>query len=666
MGQSVALNPNLRVLMPLFRERCACIRRMVRNCHETVSGELIHRLRSKILVRLEKPTKAQLHEELELIGALSVTIDLIAQGWRVVTTSPEVVLGFTNGLSPEAEKERIRHVHLIDRDEQLRKPATRSFIKGMEKRRLTTEGWHSIYSVMRDGASLGQELSAIRTAADPEAKLEQLRRTVKPYIQFVESDAYCEQTGLRLQDIWRYFRHTWVNSYKSVPGRSMMILIRDGAVKYHPVIGIACLASSVVQQSARDKWIGWDAESAIEHFRNSTNPKRDAAWLVAEVDRFIKNIYLKDLLDSAIISRADLRRPTPLSVEKLLKDSERAIRQHRRYPNAARHKHVTSGSVAEWRARAETSLFRSKRSKQLAVLLSIRLAFQEEKIGDNVTRSSWNQAFERARFRQAVSQIVRMLKGERVGVSMMDITVCGAVAPYNFLLGGKLVCLLLCSPVVVNRYEQRYKSQTSLIASSMRGAPVHRKAQLVLLCTTSLYGSALSQYSRVKIPAETIGGKRFEKIEYRPIGLSEGFGSFHISQETLGLIATLIARSKESRKVNSIFGEGVNPLMRKIREGLELLGLPSDVLMNHGSKRVVYGIALARNFRNVLLGFADSAHYNVPRTRDKLRTEMIADFWRQRWLLSRLEKPGILDEVSKHSLVYPIRHGAQVMLPMDQ
>ena len=199
----------------------------------------------------------------------------------------------------------------------------------------------------------------------------------------------------------------------------------------------------------------------------------------------------------------------------------------------------------------------------------------------------------------------------------------------------------------------------------MRGAPVHRRAQLVLLCTTSLYGSALSQYSRVKVPAEVFGGNLSEKIEYRPIGLSEGFGSFHISQETLDLIATLIARSKESRKVNSIFGEGVNPLMRKIREGLELLGLPSDILMNHGNKRVVYGIALARNFRNFLLGLADTAHYNVPRTRDKFRTEMIADFWRQRWLLSRLEKSGILDEVSKHSLVYPIRHGAQVILPAD-
>jgi hypothetical protein len=140
MGQSVTLNPNLTALMPLFRERCACIRKMVRNSHEATSAELIHRLRSKVLISVSKPTKAQLREELYLIGALSVTIDLIAQGWRVVTTSPDVVIEFVNGFAPEVEKERIRHVHLIDRDEQLRQPATRSFIKGMEKRRLTAKG----------------------------------------------------------------------------------------------------------------------------------------------------------------------------------------------------------------------------------------------------------------------------------------------------------------------------------------------------------------------------------------------------------------------------------------------------------------------------------------------------------------------------------------------
>lgn len=663
MGQTVTLNPNLTVLMPLFRERCACIQKMIPNCREVVSAELIQRLRSNVLAPLSRPTKAQVQEELALIASVSVTIDLIAQGWRVITTSPAVMIEFTNGFSPEVEKERIRHVHLIDRDDQLRQPATRAFIKGMEKKRLTKNGWHSIYSVMRDGESLARDLSAARSAPDLESKLEQLRGAIKPYIQFVEPDAYCEHTGLRLQDVWRYFRHTWVNSYKSVPGRSMMILIRDAAANSHPVIGIACLASSVVQQSSRDNWIGWDSESAIEHFRTSTNPKRDAAWLIGEIDRFIKSIYLKDLLDTGIIARADLGKPTPQIIEKLQKDSERAIRHHRRYPNAAQHKHVTKGSVAEWRARAETSLFRSKRAKQLAGLLSIRMAFREQKIGSDITKAAWAQAFENARFRQAVGQIVRTLKGERVGVNMMDITVCGAVAPYNLLLGGKLVCLLLCSPEVVNGYQRRYENQTSLIASSMGGASVHRRAQLVLLCTTSLYGSALSQYSRVKVPAEAIGGKPHEKIEYRPIGLSEGFGSFHISQETLGLMGTLIGRSKEARKVNSIFGEGVNPLMRKIREAMELLGLPSDVLMNHGNKRVVYGVALAKNFRDVLRGFTDSAQYNAPLTRGKLRTEMLSDFWRRRWLLNRMEKPGILEEVPKHTVVYPVRHGAQVKLP---
>jgi hypothetical protein len=143
---------------------------------------------------------------------------------------------------------------------------------------------------------------------------------------------------------------------------------------------------------------------------------------------------------------------------------------------------------------------------------------------------------------------------------MMDIMVCGSVAPYNILLGGKLVCFLLCSPEVVKHYASRYGEQTSLIASGMRGRVVNRPAQLVLLCTTSLYGSALSQYSRVKVPTNEIGSSGGEKIEFENLGLSEGFGVFHFSRETLRLMNMLLARSKESRKVNSIFGEGVNPL----------------------------------------------------------------------------------------------------------
>ena len=131
------------------------------------------------------------------------------------------------------------------------------------------------------------------------------------------------------------------------------------------------------------------------------------------------------------------------------------------------------------------------------------------------------------------------------------------------------------------------------------------------------------------------------------------------------MMGMLLGRSKDARKVNSIFGEGVNPLMRKIREGLGLLGLPADVLLKHGSKRVVYGVALARNFQEFLLGMSDSPRYLIPQTREKHRTELLADYWRQRWLLKRIEKPGVLDEVARHTCVYPIRHGAQVELPPE-
>ena len=101
-----------------------------------------------------------------------------------------------------------------------------------------------------------------------------------------------------------------------------------------------------------------------------------------------------------------------------------------------------------------------------------------------------------------------MLKGERVGVNMMDITVCGAVAPYNLLLGGKLICLLLCSPEVINGYQHRYDRTKPVSLHPACGVPRNQiRAQLVLLCTTSLYGSALSQYSRVKVPARRDCGK---------------------------------------------------------------------------------------------------------------------------------------------------------------
>jgi hypothetical protein len=112
--------------------------------------------------------------------------------------------------------------------------------------------------------------------------------------------------------------------------------------------------------------------------------------------------------------------------------------------------------------------------------------------------------------------------------------------------------------------------------------------------------------------------------------------------------------------VNSIFGEGVNPLMRKIRQALDYVGLPSDLLLKHGNQRVIYGVPLASNFSEILLGQASRPKYFLSLRSATDKTEALAEFWRKRWLSSRLNYPGILDQVAKHTLSRPIRHGAAV------
>ena len=41
-----------------------------------------------------------------------------------------------------------------------------------------------------------------------------------------------------------------------------------------------------------------------------------------------------------------------------------------------------------------------------------------------------------------------------------------------------------------------------------------------------------------------------------------------------------------------MFGEGVNPRLRKLRDGLKELGLDADELLRHGRPRIVYGAGI--------------------------------------------------------------------------
>jgi hypothetical protein len=229
-------------------------------------------------------------------------------------------------------------------------------------------------------------------------------------------------------------------------------------------------------------------------------------------------------------------------------------------------------------------------------------------------------------------------------------------------LVGKLVSMLAVSPEVVAEYRRRYLKTESEIASSMAGAPIIRPPELVFIGTTSLYGVGSSQYNRIRIPCEVLGGSPKDELRFQELGRSESFGTSHFSTRTVQALVQLVRGEKEGQRVNSIFGEGVSPRMRKIREGLDLLGFPTDALLRHGRHRIVYGISLVLNLRDYLIGLDPKPDYLFPRRGQTHSSAAIVRWWSARWLRGRLKNPAVLEDIERHTLVHPIRHGARVQL----
>ena len=186
----------------------------------------------------------------------------------------------------------------------------------------------------------------------------------------------------------------------------------------------------------------------------------------------------------------------------------------------------------------------------------------------------------------------------------------------------------------------------------------------MFLGTTSLYSVCSSQYNRVRAPAERLGGRAGDEIRYRELGRSKAFGTSQYSSATVEALVKLVHHSNGGQRVNSIFGEGASPKLRKVREGLEALGFPTEHLLRHGRCRLVYGVALVRNTREFLLGLEDTPDYLFSLSGAEA-TATISEWWRERWLSRRIEQDPVLEEVEAHTLVRPVRHGARVELPAE-
>lgn len=605
-------------------------------------------------------------ERQAVLAAGLVLADLATQGWQLRVRSHHVEVRPPEQLDDDraAEKARIRRQELVKRDAQLRHPAAQKFVQSMERSQVFRGRFASIFSLMRDGRELAEGLRRARETHGDQRKTA-LAGVVSPYLQFVTEDAVCAFTGLRLMDIWRYFRHTWSNQYTSVPGRTMTFLVRDRAAPAHPVIGIGALSSPVMQIRERDAWIGWHPDTFLASVRERPTVEV-ARWLVDVVDRAIGEIYIADFMEDKDrpLTKRDLVAPTEELIAWLRKVSEEERKKHHRFARASEHKKSRPKRPGPewWVAQARTHLFKSKRALALATFLQLREALKGA-FGKSPTAAKLADLASTGAGSDTIRKVLKKAKADRVGIAVADLTVCGAVQPYNAILGGKLVAMLAASPEVVLEYKRRYSGAESEIASSIAGRAIIRTPSLVLIGTTSLYGVGSSQYNRIKVPCERIGGMADQAIRYDDLGHSEAFGTSQFSEETVEALTDLAQQSEEGQRVNSIFGEGVSPKLRKVRQGLDLLTFPSTILLRHHRRRIVYAVRLIKNLREHLLGLAPDPEYLVPTEDGAIATERIGEWWRERWLLNRIASDEVLGEVERHTLVRPIRHGARVVVP---
>lgn len=198
---------------------------------------------------------------------------------------------------------------------------------------------------------------------------------------------------------------------------------------------------------------------------------------------------------------------------------------------------------------------------------------------------------------------------------VMDAFVLGAVPPYSYLLGGKLVAMLVASNEIRKAFYEKYGKTLSLIRK--------RKfdGQLALITTTSALGRS-SIYNRLKLS---------DKPLFISCGYTAGSGEFHFANGVYNHLLDLVkTRSKPTAK-QTAWGTGFRNKREVVRKGLKILGLSADWIY-HGVSRELFVVPLAMNTRAFLNGEERELHLL------DLPLEKLFKWFRKRWLLPRSER----------------------------
>jgi hypothetical protein len=429
--------------------------------------------------------------------------------------------------------------------------------------------------------------------------------------------------------------------------------VRDAGREYHPVIGIASLENAPLRINCRDKYLGWTVESFHEEVANlhdTDDVKTSFERLVRHIDEAMNDVNSEDLCSQQDILNADkglvdrLNQIASDSVTNLQEARARWLARDND-ESAAPMDRSDLGNIS---LEMEDALYRRKRAESLAQLIAARILLINL-LSDSDFASNWQGFLLSEEGGTAIRRALKAIKNRHVGTSILELNVCGSIPPYNALLGGKLVALVMLSPQVVADYRERYGNRASDIASRLKGTPVVRPAELVYVGTTSLYYVGSSQYNRLSLPAGFFQ-ENAPTIRWKKIGQTMGFGTLHISRLTLQCLEETI-NDGDGNGVSSVFGEGASPKLRKVRKALDHIFEQGQVdvtsqISRHAMPRLVYGVWLATNGTSWLRGEDDdvSYYFGTDSAAPEAATKSISDFWINRWFLPRLQHQEAIDK----------------------
>ena len=185
----------------------------------------------------------------------------------------------------------------------------------------------------------------------------------------------------------------------------------------------------------------------------------------------------------------------------------------------------------------------------------------------------------------------------------------GAIPPYNQILGSRLVASMLISKEVRLAFQRKYKGRKTEMENRLL------PNRLLFITTTGAFGKS-PIYDRLS--------HNGHKLSFF-LGYTQGFGSFHITDDLYQQMLDYLKARDVS--ISRGYGSGPSRKMKLINIAMNHLGFKKGT--RHQIKRGVYLFTPVTNLHSVIHDGKSPKHYN-------LSVAELADFWRKRWLLPRL------------------------------